>query len=154
VQIGDAVRLGWREFGEFSAAELYEVLRFRQAIFVVEQSSPYADLDGFDQPAHHLLLHLDDALAGYARLISGPGDMRVAIGRVSVAPERRRHGFARLIMREALVRCRRDYSRWAVTLSAQTYLRRFYEELGFRAISQPYDDYGVPHIDMRRDPDK
>ena len=57
--------LEWRDFAEFSVSQLYEVLQFRQGIFVVEQVSPYADLDGRDQHAHHLLLHNDGALAGY-----------------------------------------------------------------------------------------
>src|SRR5258706_5971297 len=104
------------------AALLYEVLRFRQAIFVVEQCCPYPDLDGRDQHAHHLLLHVDDELAGYSRLIPYAGEGRIAIGRVAVAAPQRRHGFARLLMAEALARCARDYPQCAVTLTAQTYL--------------------------------
>jgi ElaA protein len=153
VQIGDSVRLEWRGFDDFSAAELYELLRFRQAIFVVEQSSPYADLDGLDQRAHHLLLHVDGALAGSARLVAYRDERRIAIGRVAVAPALRRGGLARELMLEALARCRRDYGDCQVALSAQTYLQEFYESLGFHAISLCYEDHGVPHIDMRREPE-
>jgi ElaA protein len=140
-------RLEWRDFADFSAAQLYEVLRFRQAIFVVEQRSPYADLDGLDQRAHHLLLRSIGTLAGYLRLIPHP-DKQVAIGRVSVGAVWRGRGFARILMTKALARCRRDYPDFAVTLSAQEYLVPFYGALGFVPISVPYDDYGVPHIDM------
>jgi ElaA protein len=138
----------WRRFAEFSTHELYEVLRFRQAIFVVEQGSPYADLDGLDEQAEHLQLRQDDALAGYLRLIPYPGEGRVAIGRVAVAAALRRKGLARRMMAEALARCRREPSGWTITLSAQAYLQPFYESLGFLPISAPYDDYGVPHLDM------
>ncbi len=148
MKIGDRAGLDWYRFGDLSAALLYDVLRFRQAIFVVEQRSPFPDLDRQDEPAHHLLLRIDGTLAGYLRLIPFPDDKRVAIGRVAVAAALRRQGLARLLMDAALARCRRDYPDCAVTLSAQTYLAPFYETLGFRTTSAPYDDYGVPHVDM------
>jgi ElaA protein len=148
VEIADRASLEWHDFGDLPAASLYEVLRFRQAIFVVEQASPYPDLDDLDERAHHLLLRVDGELAGYLRLIPYPGEARVAIGRVAVAPALRHHGLARRLMAEALARCRQDYPDYAVTLAAQTYLAPFYESLGFSVTSPPYDDYGVPHVDM------
>jgi ElaA protein len=152
VEIGDRARLQWVSFGDFSTALLYEALRFRQAIFVVEQASPYPDLDSLDERAEHLLLRVDGALAGYLRLIPYPGERRVAIGRVAVAEALRRRGLARWLMDEAFTRCRQDYPDCAITLSAQTYLVPFYERLGFRPTSAPYDDYSVPHVDMVCDP--
>ena len=148
MEIDDRARLEWYRFADVSAALLYEVLRFRQAIFVVEQASPYPDLDGQDERAHHLLLWVDGALAGCLRLIPYPGEARVAIGRVAVAAALRRQGLARRLMEEALARCRSDYPDCAVTLSAQTYLAPFYATLGFAPTSPPYDDYGVLHVDM------
>lgn len=140
--------VSWHRFGDFSAAQLYELLRFRQAIFVVEQSSPYPDLDGLDEGALHLLLRVEETLAGCLRLIPYPDEKRAAIGRVAVAVPWRRRGLARLMLEEALARLGRDYAQCAVTLGAQTYLVPFYESLGFRATTSPYDDYGVPHVDM------
>jgi ElaA protein len=148
VQIDQRALFEWRRFGDFSAALIYEVLAFRQAIFVVEQRCPYPDLDGLDGRANHLLLQVDGELAGYLRLIPYPDEARVAIGRVAVAAQLRRQGLARLLMAEALDRCRRDHPDCTVILSAQTYLVPFYETLGFRATSAPYDDYGVQHVDM------
>jgi ElaA protein len=148
VEIGDQARLHWVSFGDLSAALLYEVLRFRQAIFVVEQGSPYPDLDGLDEEAHHLLLRVDGALAGYLRVIPYPEDKRIAIGRVAVAAPLRRQGLARILMAQALARCHQNHPDCTMTLSAQAYLVPFYESLGFRATSPPYDDYGVPHVDM------
>jgi ElaA protein len=148
MEIGDRTTLEWCDFADLSAALLYEVLRFRQAIFVVEQASPYPDLDGLDERAHHLLLRVDDELSGYSRLIPYPGEARVTIGRVAVAPPLRRHGLARRLMAEALVRCQQDDPDCAVTLTAQTYLAPFYETLGFHTTSAPFDDYGLRHVDM------
>jgi len=148
VRAGDQVSLQWYRFEELGPALLYELLRFRQAIFVVEQSCAYPDLDGLDQGAQHLLLRIDGALAGCLRLIPFPDQRRVNIGRVAVAEAARGQDLARALMREALARCRRDYPDHAVRLSGQTYLAPFYESLGFVVTSAPYDDYGIPHVDM------
>ncbi|MGC2412186.1 MAG: GNAT family N-acetyltransferase [Stellaceae bacterium] len=148
MEIGDRATLQWYRFDEFSSALLYDVLRLRQGNFVVEQRSPYPDLDGLDERAEHLLLRVDGELAGYLRVIPYPDEKRVAIGRVAVTAPLRRHGLARLLMAQALAHCRQDYADCAMTLSAQAHLVPFYESLGFRATSPLYDDYGVPHVDM------
>ena len=148
MQIADRLTLEWQDFADLPATLLYDLLRFRQAIFVVEQECAYPDLDGNDQRAHHLLLQADGVLAGCLRLIPYPDERRIAIGRVAVAAEWRRQGLAGALMAQALARSRRDYPAYRVTVSAQTYLTAFYANLGFRPASPPYDDYGVPHIDM------
>jgi len=149
VRAGDQASLKWYGFGDLTPGLLYDVLRFRQAIFVVEQHCAYPDLDGLDQRARHLLLRVDGELAGCLRLIPFPDDARVKIGRVAVTLSQRRRGFARLLMIEALARCRRDYPDCAVALTGQTYLAPFYESLGFAVTSEPYDDYGLSHVDMK-----
>ena len=148
MEIGFRARLEWCNFADLSAALLYEVLRFRQAIFVVEQSCAFPDLDGLDQRAEHLLLRVDGELAGCLRLIPFPDEARIKIGRVAVVEKRRRQGLARSLMKEALARCRRDFSDCTVALTGQTYLAPFYESLGFAVTSAPYDDYGLSHVDM------
>jgi ElaA protein len=140
------IALEWQAFEDFSGGGLYQLLRFRQAIFVVEQGSPYPDLDGLDREASHLLLRIDGRLAGCLRLLPPP---RLRVGRVAVAAERRRQGLGRRLMQEALARCRACHPGQAILLTAQSPLVGFYESLGFSAISQPYDDYGVLHVDMR-----
>jgi ElaA protein len=149
VRAGEQASLEWCGFGDLPQELLYEVLRFRQAIFVVEQRCAYPDLDGLDQRAQHLLLRVEGELAGCLRLIPLPDEARVAIGRVAVAVPLRRQGFARSLMIEALARCRSDFSDCRVTLSGQTYLAPFYESLGFVVTSAPYDDYGLSHVDMK-----
>jgi len=148
VRAGDRTSLEWHGFGDLTPALLYEVLAFRQAIFVVEQRCAYPDLDGLDQRAQHLLLRVDGELGGCLRLIPFPDEARVKIGRVAVALPLRRRGFARLLLAEALARCPRDYPNYAVALTGQTYLAPFYESLGFAVTSAPYDDYGLSHVDM------
>ncbi len=140
----------WRRFEELSAAELYALLRFRQDIFVVEQRSPYPDLDGLDLGAWHLRLFAEGALAGYLRVV--PAAAEVRIGRVAVAPALRRRGLGRRLMAEALAFCRERHPARPVVLAAQLHLMRFYEGFGFSAVSAPYDDFGLSHIDMARPP--
>jgi ElaA protein len=151
VKIADDQTLEWRRWDELDAAALYELLQFRQAVFVVEQASPYPDLDGRDGEAHHLTLRRDGALIGYLRLIA-PSDEdsppRVRIGRLSIALDERGKGYARQAMDEALRRAAVLYSDCDVEIGAQTYLAPFYRSFGFTPSSSPYDDFGVPHIDM------
>jgi ElaA protein len=135
----------WQKFEQLSATALYELLRFRQGIFVVEQESPYPDLDGLDPHAWHLLLRRDGELIGYLRLMQAP----VRIGRIAVAAELRRHGLGRRLMQEALLFCRAQYPGQPVTLTAQVHLVPFYRGYGFAPIGEPFDDFGVAHVEMK-----
>jgi ElaA protein len=134
----------WHRFEQLSADKLYELLRFRQRIFVVEQGSPYPDLDGLDQGARHLLLRSEGELAGYARLITSS----VRIGRVAVALPLRGHGLGRRLINEALRFCRERYPVQDIVLAAQLNLVPFYERFGFAVTSEPYDDFGIRHVEM------
>jgi ElaA protein len=134
----------WQRFDALTTPELYELLCFRQQIFVVEQRSPYPDLDGHDREAWHLTLRVEGALAGCLRLIPQP----LRIGRVAVAADLRRRGLGRLLMIEALAFCRERHPGQAIALGAQLQLAGFYESLGFAALGAPYDDFGVAHIEM------
>jgi ElaA protein len=139
----------WRLFEELTAGELYELLRFRQGIFVVEQVSAYPDLDGFDQSAWHLAARLENELIGYLRLTATAGPPPMArIGRVAVAVHLRRQGLGRMLMEKALTLCRERFPLQAIALGAQVPLMPFYARFGFATTSEPYDDFGVAHVEM------
>ena len=143
------IALEWQRFAEFSTEQLYALLRFRQAIFVVEQRSPYPDLDGFDQRAWHLLLRRDGGLGGCLRVQPPP---HLRIGRVAVAAERRRHGLGRRLMEGTLLFCRAQYPGQPVMLTAQIHLVPFYRGFGFEPTGEPFDDFGVTHVGMELRP--
>jgi ElaA protein len=136
----------WQSFDQLTADKLYELLRFRQDIFVVAQASPYPDLDGLDQGAWHLLSRVGGVLAGYLRLIPAPPSVR--IGRVAVAPAIRGRGLGRRLMEEALLFCSTRYPGLPVVLTAQTHLVPFYRSFAFKPTGAPFDDFGVAHVTM------
>ncbi len=138
-------------FEELDREFLYAMLNLRAEIFVVEQDCAYQDLDGHDQDALHLCGLYDEELACYAR-INAPGAKTgcTSISRVMVRKNHRNGGLGRMLMNEALARCERLWPGTAIGVSAQQHLVDFYASLGFRAISEPYDDEGIPHVDMLR----
>ncbi|RZJ33902.1 MAG: GNAT family N-acetyltransferase [Flavobacterium sp.] len=143
-----------KRFNELSADELHDVLQLRSDVFIVEQNCVYPDIDGKDRKALHVIGELEGNIIGYARLFK-PGDyfQNASIGRVVVAREFRNRAFGHDLMREAIVGIRRHFGETKITISAQLYLRNFYEEHQFAAIGEPYLEDDIPHIEMLRDVD-
>ena len=138
-----------KTFGELSNEELYEVLKLRQMVFVVEQDCPYLDADDKDQESRHLLLYEGEDLIGYARLL--PEGLSYAghtsIGRVIVHPEHRRKGLGSKIMQLSIDGCR-EISSLPIKLSAQVYALDLYSSMGFKAVGETYLEDGIPHQAM------
>lgn len=140
-------------FEALSGADVYDLLALRQRVFVVEQHCAYLDADGLDQGARHLLLR-DAAgmLVACTRVLPpGPRFPTIAIGRVVVAPERRGEALGRRVMQETIAAIEATDGKVPMMLAAQAHLERFYGSLGFVTVSAPYDEDGIPHVDMRRD---
>lgn len=143
------LRFAWQPFAAFDAASLYRVLRFRQDIFIVEQNSAYADLDGLDPVCDHLLV-TDGAgdLAAYLRA-RGPAEGEPAfIGRIVVAPSWRGTGLGRHLVAAGLDHLARHYPADPVRIGAQLHLEGFYASFGFVTDGPPYDDGGIAHLTM------
>lgn len=141
-----------RSFTDLSVDELYEVLRLRQEVFVVEQDCVYQDLDDLDQGAKHFLCRDESsqALVAYARLIA-PGVLYAnmpALGRVVVHPEYRKKGFGKKLMKTAIGFSREKFGRLTIRISAQSYLESFYTTLGFIDTGEHYLEDGIPHMAM------
>lgn len=146
-----AVRWQWSAFADFDVATLYTVLALRCAVFVVEQTCPYLDLDGRDETAWHLLGWHRDRLAAYARVFApGDGAAEMAIGRVITAPFARGVGLGRPLMREALRGGVERFGAGPCRVGAQAHLEGFYRSLGFEPASGIYDEDGIPHLTMIR----
>ncbi|WP_040225256.1 GNAT family N-acetyltransferase [Bhargavaea cecembensis] len=139
-----------KKFDELTLDELYEVLKLRTDVFVVEQSCAYGEVDGHDQGSLHLIVTDGGEIVAYTR-IAGPGERyeEPSIGRVVVRPAYRGNGLARKLVERAKELITEHWGDVPVRLQAQHHLEPFYRSCGFRSISEPYDDEGVPHIDMR-----
>lgn len=137
-----------KKFTELSVTEVYELLKLRSEIFVVEQNCVYLDADGKDQKAIHLLGYLNGELVAYARIFA-PGVYfhNASIGRVVVNQNYRRDGYGLLLVKKAVQVCKQLHS-GPITISAQQYLERFYTSLGFKTVSAVYLEDDIPHVEM------
>ncbi|ESU24635.1 ElaA protein [Flavobacterium enshiense DK69] len=140
-----------KPFKAFSPAEIYQVLQLRSEVFVVEQNCVYQDIDGKDDKALHLLGMYDGVLVAYARLFA-PGDYfeNASIGRVIVKPGFRDKKWGHDLMKKAIAGISEHYGESKITISAQLYLKKFYESHGFVATSEVYLEDDIPHIEMKR----
>jgi ElaA protein len=145
--------LFWRclTFDGLSGKLLYEILRLRQEVFVVEQTCPYLDCDRNDYRAHHVV-GFNDAheVMAYARIL--PLGLAypdaVSIGRVVTSPSVRGKGYGRTLMEQSLRQAENITGNAPLKISAQSHLTRFYESLGFASTGKEYLEDGIPHTEM------
>ena len=136
-----------KRFPELTVDELYELLRARSEVFVVEQNCVYQDMDGDDQASVHLWLTEGDAIVALCRVCPAGTHMKeVSIGRVVTTV--RGKGYGKRIMLEGIRAAREHFGAVRIDLEAQEYARGFYERVGFRQSSDPFMLDGIPHIRM------
>ncbi|MEN3791380.1 GNAT family N-acetyltransferase [Fulvimarina sp. MAC3] len=138
----------WSAFDELSAREVHDLLRLRGLVFVVEQDCAFDEIDGQDPQAIHLRLMIGDDVAGCLRILAD--DDTVRIGRIATANAYRGRGFGHEMMTEAMRYADKRFPRRDITVSAQSHLQTFYAAHGFIVVSVPYEEDGIPHIDMKR----
>lgn len=137
-----------KKFDELTAAELYEILRVRAEVFVVEQNCAYQDLDGVDLEAYHVFLRENSKIVAYLRVVDkGKRLDEVSIGRVISL--KRRQGIGGELMRLGLAVAKEKFGADIVKVGAQVYAKPFYESVGFTQISDEYIEDGIPHIYMQ-----
>lgn len=145
------LRFSCLPFSELSAAQLYEILALRLAVFVVEQNCPYQDCDGNDHQAWHLMGRNDQGeLVAYTRLF--PAGIvypdYASIGRVVSATLVRGTGAGKELMRKSIEMTHFLFGPGPVKIGAQSYLLRFYESFGFVSTGEEYLEDGIPHTKM------
>ena len=140
-----------KSFKELTNFELYEILKIRSEIFVVEQNCIYNDPDGKDRDATHMIIREKNEIVGYIRLLKRGVSYidSPSIGRVLVAKNARGKGIARNLMVVGIDYIIKNWNEKHITIGAQEYLKEFYKSLGFVGISDVYDDEGIPHLDMK-----
>jgi len=138
-----------KQFDALTNIELYQLLKLRQEVFIIEQSCIYPDIDDKDKGSYHLLAFEGGTLLGGLRILGkGLTFDTVSIGRLLVVKNHRGCGIARALMRQALDFIVTEMQETRIKISAQTYALPFYESLGFEMISKKYLEDGIPHVDM------
>lgn len=142
-----------KDFNELTNTELYQIIKLRIDIFVVEQNCPYPELDDKDQIAYHCFCKdASGAVIAYCRIFK-PGDYfkEAAIGRVVVHEAYRNKQMGYVLMNKAMYFIKGTWNT-SIKLGGQTHLERFYNNLGFTRTGKPYIEDGIPHIHMVMEP--
>ena len=139
-----------KRFEALSINELYQILHLRSEVFVVEQNCVYQDIDGKDQKALHVFGIYEGKILAYARLFK-PKDYfkKASIGRVVVDQSCRDKKIGHILLRESIDGIREHFGESQITISAQLYLKKFYESHGFIQTSEMYLEDDIPHIEMK-----
>ncbi|MDO6612623.1 GNAT family N-acetyltransferase [Shewanella sp. 1_MG-2023] len=139
-------------FNQLSLDELYEVLKLRVDVFVVEQNCPYPELDNKDRLAEtlHLLgINQQGELIAYTRILAaGVSYPQASIGRVIIAEQGRGKGIAHALMQRSIDVVKTQWPQTSIQIGAQQHLSDFYQQQGFTVNSEMYLEDGIPHIDM------
>ena len=140
----------WARFDDLGVHALHDALALRCRVFILEQG-PYQDPDDADKHSWHLLARAQPGgpLLAVLRVVDpGVKYAEPSMGRVATAPEARGTGAGRALIREGMARCGQAWPGRAVRISAQAHLQRFYGELGFVTVSDPYLEDDIPHVEM------
>lgn len=138
-----------KKFSELTTDQLYEVLKLRSEVFVVEQNCVYQDIDSKDKDAYHLFLEDKNIITSYLRILpKGISYEEVAIGRVLTKESYRKRGLSRELIQKAIDFVKGVLKESEIRLSGQLYARKLYEGCGFKQASNIYLEDGIEHIEM------
>jgi ElaA protein len=138
-----------KAFSELTNIEVYQMIKIREEIFILEQDCVYVDCDGNDPVCFHMIVKDEDVVIGNLRIVpAGVKYKEVSIGRVVVIEAYRRKGIADLMMKQALGFIKSEYNVKEVVLSAQVVIKQLYERNGFKVISDIYLEDGIDHVKM------
>ena len=138
----------YEQFEDIPVRTLYDILKQRQDIFIIEQGCIYEDIDRLDLHSSHLVLFDEESLAGCSRLVP-PGVKYddISIGRIAISQDYRNRGLGKeLVQRSIQIAESAGFKR--IRIEAQTYLNKFYRELGFKSDGDEYILDGIPHREM------
>ncbi|MCX3266330.1 GNAT family N-acetyltransferase [Pedobacter agri] len=138
-----------KSFTQLSPEELYQIMKLRIEVFIIEQECFYQDADDKDQYCHHLMLWNEENLVAYARLVpAGLSFTEVSIGRVITNADVRGTGTGKILMKSAIAECKTLFGDVPIRIGAQTYAKAFYSGLGFEDTKIEFMEDGIPHLEM------
>ena len=136
-----------KNFDDLTLRELYEILKLRFNVFIVEQNSIYDEYDDVDYKAIHVFQMSRKKCVAYARVYM-KSRTKASLGRIVLSKSMRRGGVGKKLVQHAIDVIKSNFSAAEVEIGAQEYLVDFYKSFGFEVCSDAYDDGGVPHVDM------
>jgi len=140
-----------KPFSDLNVYELYDILKLRNEVFVVEQTCVFQDADNKDRYCHHLMGLVDNDLGAYARIVpAGVSFPQPSIGRVITKADYRKTGLGKALMGKAIEECDRLFGKQVIKIGAQLHLKHFYQSFGFKQSGEPYLEDEIPHIEMIR----
>ncbi|MDY3196137.1 MAG: GNAT family N-acetyltransferase [Paracholeplasma sp.] len=145
------MRIYQKQFNELTINELYDLLRLRAKVFVVEQQAAYQDLDDKDQESIHLFIKNDeDLIVSYVRLLPRglSYETDASIGRVVTDPDYRKNKYTKALISQGIQIILNEFKTRTIRISAQTYLIDYYSTFGFKVVSEEYLEDGLPHKEM------
>ncbi len=140
-----------KKFEDLSRAELYSIFALRSEIFIVEQNCPYHDIDDKDKIAKHILIYENEILVAYCRVMKSLQEENVArISRIIVKQSYRLNGIGTKVVKRAIEVIEMEFKLQTIRIEALSNLISFYQNLGFKAVSEPYIELDYEHISMLR----
>ena len=140
-----------KRWDDLTPMDVYEILRLRSEVFVVEQQCVYQDLDGKDQKSSHVLFWENQNLVAYCRILPpGISYKEISIGRVVVSPNCRNQGIGSKLTQYTIQKINEMYGDEPIRISAQSHLEKFYSQFGFQSTRKEYLEDGIPHSEMLR----
>lgn len=136
-----------KSFEELTVTELYEILQMRSEVFVVEQNCVYQDIDDKDKKAYHVFLHKNGKMQAYLRVLeAGVSFKEVSIGRVLTI--QRGQGLGKQLLLEGIKVAKEKFNATQIRIEAQSYAKGFYEQVGFKQVSEEFLEDGIWHMEM------
>ena len=140
-----------KSFEELTTSELYQIIKARVDVFVVEQNSPYPDLENYDQKAIHIWAENDGEVLAYCRIFDkGIKYPETSIGRVLTTEKGRGKSLGKQLIQYAVETIENRFKTPEIRISAQDYLLRFYSYFGFSETEKKYLEDNIPHTEMVR----
>ena len=141
------VKFDVKKFNEIDIKTLHNIFLIRAEVFIVEQQCAYQDIDGKDTKSTHIIGKKKEEIIAYSRIMNLNNDF-CSIGRVLVKKDLRKKGLGIKLMKKSIEEATRLYNKKKIKISAQKYLKNFYEDLGFKHTGKSYLEDGIPHIEM------
>ena len=136
-------------FSELSVNQLFDLLKLRQNVFILEQTCLFPDIEDKDKNCHHLLGYQQDELVAVLRIVPpNVSYTEPSLGRIATARSARKNGTGRWLMQQGIQRLHELYSGQPIRIGAQYYLKNFYASFGFEVVGDAYDEDGIMHIEM------